>query len=221
MDLSGFDFNAFRTLLNSLSEEEAASLSQMAGNMMDSLQQKAVQEAEEEPQNWMEYLHVDEHFAQAFSGRVLDALEAAADMEQFYEDIEGADYSASVLYYAKAVLLVLREKLAPLFARKMHKTNFDHPEQTTLFHYIQELSYSPDIRDLTAVTGIPVTTWQMLGSKLMEVFVLLQRAEYDRVSLDELQSLKDLILRRELLRSVAEWNPDLFLESCLHRGAAS
>lgn len=210
MDFSGFDFNAIRNLVNSLSDEEAAAIGKMAGDMMSSMQKP---QEEEETQNWTDYLQTEEGFEEAFSGDVLDALEAAADMEQFYEDTENADYSAAVLFYAKATLLILRERFAPLFAENLNKEPFKHPEQTSLFNYIQELSYASDIQGLSAQTGITVSTFHLLGRKLMEVFVLLQRAEYDRVSREELQVLKDLLIRRKLLRSLSEWNPQEFLDA--------
>lgn len=210
MDFSGFDFNAIRNLVNSLSDEEAAAIGKMAGDMMSSMQKP---QEEEETQNWTDYLQTEEGFEEAFSGDVLDALEAAADMEQFYEDTENADYSAAVLFYAKATLLILRERFAPLFAENLNKAPFKHPEQTSLFNYIQELSYASDIQELSAQTGITVSTLHLLGRKLMEVFVLLQRAEYDRVSREELQVLKDLLIRRKLLRSLSEWNPQEFLDA--------
>lgn len=209
MDFSKFDFNAIRNLVNSLSDEEAAALGEMAGNMMNSMQKP---QEEEETQNWTDYLQVEEGFEEAFSGDVLDALEAAADMEQFYEDTDNADYSAAVLFYAKAALLVLRERFAPIFYEKLDKPAFRHPEQTSLFNYVQELSYASDIQELFAQTGITVSAFHLLGRKLMEVFVLLQRAEYDRVSKEELQVLKDLLLKKNLLRSVSEWKPELFLD---------
>lgn len=211
MDFSGFDFNAIRNLVNSLSDEEAEALGKMAGNMMNSMQKPAAEE--EETQNWTDYLHVEEGFEEAFSGDVLDALEAAADMEQFYEDTDDADYSAAVLFYAKATLLVLREQFAPLLFEKLNKPAFRHPEQTSLFNYVQELSYAADIQELFAQTGITVSAFHLLGRKLMEVFVLLQRAEYDKVSKEELQVLKDMLLYKHLLRSISEWNPQLFPEA--------
>jgi len=61
-------------------------------------------------------------------------LEAAMDLEIYYEDMGNPDLSASVLFLAKALLSLLREGVCPYLA-ELGVPGFNRPDDTRLEDY--------------------------------------------------------------------------------------
>lgn len=96
MKFSDIDFSAISRIMDSMSDEEKDKLNDMAQNMMSDMQ-KPQESEEEEIDDFYAFLGIKEEDYQDLPGGVLDALEAACDLEQFYSEDPEADFSASIL----------------------------------------------------------------------------------------------------------------------------
>lgn len=203
MKFPGFDFNAIKNFVDNMSDEEKEQITNMAADMMQNMpnQNQPVQEEEEETEDVFAYYGIDESLADRLGGEVLSALEAASDLEQYYEDDPEADLSASVLFLSKAVLQLLRKNAAPVFD-EAGKPGFSNPNATTLFQYVQSLDEDL-IQKLCDQAELSQEGVLQLKNDLMQLYILLQRAEYDRITAEELQACRQLLLADGLLEKLA------------------
>lgn len=105
MKFSDIDFSAISRMMDSMSDEEKDRLNNMAQEMMDNM--KNEQEPEQEEDMYAFYGISEEEYEDV-PGIVLDQMEAASDLEVYYEDVKDEDFSASVLFLSKAILNMLR-----------------------------------------------------------------------------------------------------------------
>lgn len=208
MKFSDFDFGAIARMMDSLSDEQKEQVSSMADSMLNNMQNNmaAATEEENESQDYLEYLGLDEEFAGKLPSSVLNSLEAASDMEQFYEEIPEADYSASVLFLAKAVLQLLRQNAAPLL-QKAGAAGFTSPSQTTLFQYASGLN-KEQVLSSAQENGTEAETLKDLAASLMQLYILLQRAEFDVIRKQDLDTAKALVIDNGLLENIFSLDTD-------------
>lgn len=204
MGLFDFDFSAVERMFNSMSDEEKAKVMDTASTMMNKMNAekmaetaKEIQEEEDEI-SMDEYLALDDDLLKSLSPQAMDALESAVDLERYYEDVDDADQSGAALFYAKAVLALLRSYAAPVLAQS--SSTFLQPAMTTLFSYVQAFS-SPEQAALFEGDA------SVLASLLSQVLVFLQRAEYDCLSRNEIDVLKNILLEQNLLRKLVSLQP--------------
>src|SRR5690625_1134374 len=95
MKFSDIDFSALSRMMNSMSDEEKERLNTMAENMMENM--KSEPESEEETDFYAHFDISETEYAD-LPGQVLDQIEAASDLEQYYEDVTESDFSASVVF---------------------------------------------------------------------------------------------------------------------------
>lgn len=206
MKLSDIDFSAISNMMNSLSDEEKNQLNTMAEDMMQRMTPPPVPE---EDLDYTEALGLNEETVNQLPGEVLNNLEAAWDMENFYDEEEDADYSAAVLFYSKALLALLRKQLYPVL-KSVPDENFlpENPCKkpagvTTLQDYMMAL-FTPGVKDKLIEEGFgDFQFWNTLQNLLVPVQTALARAEYDFISLEDLQALKTLLLEDGVLVSIA------------------
>lgn len=191
MKFSDIDFNALSEMMNNMSDEEKESLNQMADSMMQDYQNKQNAETEpEEETDFYDFLQIDETEYADLPGNILDEIEAAVDFETFYEETTDLDFSASVLFYAKAVLNLLRTYQYDALA-------ISAPVQTTtLLTYLNALTDEKIHALADAGTAAP----QDLAAEmnlLRQLYILLNRAEHDSVSYEELQAIKEELFAKK------------------------
>lgn len=160
MNFSDINFSRINEMLNNLSENEKEQIDAMANNMLNQMREQNTSQEEEET-DFKEGLHLSEEY-EKLDGGVLDALEQAWDLEDFY-DGQMSDYSGSVLFLQKALLKELRTKT--------------------------ENARSKSLGELAAMEK-----WKPWQPVLMQVATFLQKAEYDEISYEELQAIKEIIL---------------------------
>lgn len=206
MKLSDIDFSAISNMMNSLSDEEKNQLNTMAEDMMQRMTPPPVPE---DDLDYTEALGLNEETVNQLPGEVLNNLEAAWDMENFYDEEEDADYSAAVLFYSKALLALLRKQLYPVLKNVPDENLL--PENpckkpvgvTTLQDYMTAL-FTPGVKDKLIEEGFGDSQfWNALQNLLVPVQTALARAEYDFISLEDLQALKTLLLEDGVLVSIA------------------
>lgn len=198
MKFSDIDFSSIANMMNNLSDEQKENLNSMAQNMMD----KVSNEPEEEEISFYDYLHIQENDYSDLPGQVLDYIEAASDMEQFYEEDDTADVSAAALYYAKAVLVMEREYHFSIFKNVLQDANFSNPAMTTIQSYWNVLS-DENIHKLVDEDFGTSDQWVQEKQLLQTVMIFLQRAEYDTVSSQDLQVLKKALIEQQGLLKIA------------------
>ena len=197
MKFSDIDFSSLANMMNNLSDEQKEDLNSMAQDMMDKVQNEP-----EEEISFYEYLHIDENDYKELPGQVLDYIEAASDMEQFYEDDEMADVSAAALYYAKAVLAMEREYHFPIFKNVLQEPNFTNPATTTIPSYWNVLTDENIHRLADEVFG-STEQWVKEKQLLQTVMICLNRAEYDVIHDQDLQILKKALIDEQGLLQIA------------------
>ena len=112
MNWNDIDFSAIKNMVDSLSDEEKGRIQDMARQMMSQNALKKDEEGEEEKEvSLAERLGLEETVFVDLPGKMQDALEAADDMEDYYEDDPEADFSAAALFYAKSQLEASRHPL--------------------------------------------------------------------------------------------------------------
>lgn len=195
MNWNDIDFSAIQNMVNSFSDEEKQNIQQMAKNMM---KEAPIQEEEEELTT-SQRLGWDEGMFIQLPGKMQDDLESALDLEDYYEEDQEDDLSAPVLFYAKALLDACRGQLAPIFRNVLNLTVFETVNYTTLGQYLDVLS-DENIRILADEQFGETSLWITVREILSFTNLLLQRAQYDRISYSDLLILKErLIDKKEIL----------------------
>ena len=121
-------------------------------------------------------------------------------MEVYYEDVKDADFSASALFYAKATLNMLRKYIYPIF--KNFFDGFNNPSTTTIYSYLYPLMNQDNIHKLFDEEFGTPEGWMELKNALQQIYIILNRAEYDFVSYEDLQLLKDILFNQEILLKI-------------------
>lgn len=197
MKFSDIDFSAISRMMDNMSDEEKSKLNNMAQNMMDNMKQN--NEPEEEV-DFYEALNIEEEEYSNLPGDVLDQIEAGSDLEVYYEDVKEADFSASALFYAKATLNMLRKYIYPVF--KNFFDGFNNPQTTTIYSYLYPLMNQDNIHKLFDENYGTPEEWVELKDNLQQVYVLLNRAEYDFVSYEDLQMIKNILFHQQGLLKI-------------------
>ena len=201
MNFRDIDFSKVAQMLNSMSDEEKDNLQKMAQDMMD---KKVPQEeaAEEEDVDLFEFLKIPEEKYTDLPGTVLDQMEAAVDLEVYYEDEDQADFAASILFYAKAVLNLLRkyhyDMYTEVFGLSMSTST------TTLYSYLAPLMQEEAIHNLVDAGYGASEDWTFHKDMLQKLTILLSRAEYDVVGYEEIQMLKEVLFKQEALLNIVQ-----------------
>ena len=201
MKFSDIDFSAISRMMDNMSEDEKSKLNDMAQNVMNNMKQN--NESEEEI-DFYQALHIDEDEYQDVPGNVLDQIEAASDLEGFYDDVHEADFSASVLFYAKATLNMLRKYTYPIF--KNFFDGFNNEKTTTIYSYLYPLMNQENIHTLFDEGFGTPEGWMELKNNLQQIYILLNRAEYDFISYEDLQTMKNLLFTQKGLLKIKELN---------------
>lgn len=203
MGLFDFDFSAVERILATMSDEEKKQMMDTAAQMMGKMDTDAmaataqeIREENEDEQSLEEALGIDEELLSRLDSTTLEQLESAVDLEGYYEDVDDADQSGAALFYAKAVLTMLRKHVAPLLTDV--NPAFALAQMTTLPRYAQALSTPEGQAALKAKLEDP-EQFDALCSQLGQVLVFLQRAEFDRISVNELSLLKDVLFEQGLI----------------------
>ena len=196
MNFKDIDFSKVAHILDSMSDEEKENLGKMAQDMMNQNQQQSEPEPEEE-MDFFEFLHIQEDEYTDLPGTVLDEIEAAADMEMYYEEDMDADFSAVILFYAKAMLNMLRKYHYPMYRDVLGMSQ--NVATTTLYSYLAPLMQEENIEKLGNSH-----LWIAHRECLQSLSILLSRAEYDRVNYQEVQMMKDVLFNKKALLLVKE-----------------
>ncbi len=192
MKLSDIDFSAISRMMDSMSDEEKEKLNDYANNMMNNMKEKMEPETEEEV-DFYSFLGINEEEYGDLPGIVLDQLEAACDMEQYYEDVKESDFSASALFYGKATLNMLRKYIQPIF--KNFFDGFTNASTTTIYSYLYPLMNQENIHLLVDEGFGDSMNWIDIKNVLQQVYLMVQRAEYDFISYEDLCSLKQVLIQ--------------------------
>lgn len=200
MKFSDIDFSAISRMMDSMSDEEKDKLNDMAQNMMENMNKQQEEQVEEEV-DFYTLLNIDEDDYSMLPGEVLDQIEAAVDLENYYEDTEEVDFSASVLFYAKAVLNMLRKYIYPIFHQEFD--NFSNPKTTTLYMYLYPLMNEDNIHKLMDDGH---GSFVELRDLLQKLYLLLNRAEFDFISHQDVQYVKELLFKEKGILMIYDWN---------------
>ncbi len=210
MKFPNLDFDQLMGLYQSMSDEEKEQAKDLASKMMtgqfnpfgsmnpafmqeeeidedDEEEEDEEDEEDEDEESFIEILDLDPKIAKTLSPEVLDALEAAVDLETFYEDVDDADLSASVLFYSKALLYRLREAYPDICTVPV--------PFTTLSDYFNALTLEPG-----EIGQIGERDRKALQSLISSAFSLQTRALSDRIGETELESLKSSLLESSLFQ---------------------
>ncbi|MCF0105138.1 MAG: hypothetical protein HUJ53_00085 [Holdemanella sp.] len=198
MKFSDIDFSAIQNMMANMSPEEKEKINDYAQSMMDQMKTAPVQEET----TFYEYLDINEEEYNHLNGKVLDCLESASDLEQYYEDISDADYSASVLFYAKAFLSMLRTNHYSIYRDVLQLPGFNNPNMTTLQSYLFPLMKEETIQTLINNGIGTLDSWYDHKMALQQVYTLLNKAEFDFISIEELESLKYLLFEENALLNI-------------------
>lgn len=202
MKFSDIDFSALSQMLNNMSPEEKDRLNNMAENMMNNYKTEQPSETVEETTMY-DFLEIDEEDYTDF-GPILDIIEQAVDIEQFYEDTKDVDFSGCVIYYAKAVLNLLRIHHYSIYKNVLEANGFSNPNITTLQSYLVPLLNEDNLHLLADEQFGSLQDWVDHKNFLLQLSVFLNRAEYDFISYDDLQSLKQIIFTNKALFHIIE-----------------
>lgn len=194
MKFSDIDFGAISRMMDSMSDEEKAQLNNYAQNMMDDFKKQQASNEEEIDDDFYAFLHINEEDYRDLDGIVLDEIEAASDMEQFYDDTKDVDFSASALFFSKAILHMMRKYFDPVF-----KSLFKFPSNTTIYDYLMILMNDENIQKLNDEQFGDTQSWVMMRNFISQAYLFLNRAEYDHISYDDLQVYKDLLFKDKYL----------------------
>lgn len=203
MKFSDIDFSAISRIMDSMSDEEKDKLNDMAQNMMSDMQ-KPQESEEEEIDDFYAFLGIKEEDYQDLPGGVLDALEAACDLEQFYSEDPKADFSASILFYCKALLQMLRKYHYPIYKNVLELDGFTNPTTTTIQQYFLPLMQTETIHTLVDQNFGTPQRWVSHKNLLQQASILLSRAEYDFIRYEDLQSFKNLLIKEKGLLQIKE-----------------
>ena len=199
MKFPNIDFDAINNMLNNMSEEEKQDMMNMAQNMMNNMDLEntvpPVQQEPEDEEDFYTLLNIDPKEYESLPNNCLDPIEAAVDLEEFYDKDSQADYSASVLFYAKAALIILQKEMAPLFTNILKKEQFT--SFSTLPMYYEYLMDDTNIQTLADATETSIDQWVKIRSLIQMLVTLLSKAEYNTISYEELQTLKDQLFTQK------------------------
>lgn len=203
MKFSDIDFSALSQMLNNMSPEEKDRLNDMAENMMNNMKnEQQVQEVEEEVTIY-DFLDINEEDYSEL-GPVLDTIEQAVDIEQYYEDTKDTDFSACILYYSKAVLNVLRTHHFSIYKNVLQASGFTNPNMTTIQSYLVPLLNEDNLHLLADEQFGSLIGWVDHKNFLLQLSVLLNRAEYDFISYEDVQTLKQYLFENKLLLNIIQ-----------------
>lgn len=201
MKFSDIDFSALGRIFDNMSDEEKAQLDQYAQNMMEGMDfptppAPPEEEAQEEESTFYDTLGIDEKEYEHLPEAALDQIEAAVDFEDYYEDTPEEDFSASVLFYAKAVLTLLRNYHYPLY-KDILGIDLGMVQTTTLQSFLQPLMDEANIAKFVEKEFGSEKAWHQHKNALQQVDLMLKRAEYDFISIHDLQALETLLFKEE------------------------
>ena len=198
MKFSDIDFSALSRMMNSMSDEEKERLNTMAENMMENM--KSEPESEEETDFYAHFGISETEYAD-LPGQVLDQIEAASDLEQYYEDVTESDFSASVVFLSKAVLNMVRHYHAKIYQDTLDLPKFANPKTTVLYDYYYPLLDEDHIHKLSDEGLGESSLWINHRNMLQQIYMALNRAEYGFISYETLQGIKSILFdQKGLLR---------------------
>lgn len=201
MAFPNIDFDQLMGLYNSMSEEERDQAKDLASKIMsgefnpfaaaqnpsqDTEEEDEEEETDEEEYSYLDQLGLGSDRADEFDKKVLSALEAGVDLENFYEDYPDADLSGSVLFYTKALLYQLRDLYPELCALPA--------VYTTLTDYHQALA-ELDTRDNDEIDEQDREALMTLISSALSIQT---RALSDAIGRLELDSFKQILVSSDL-----------------------
>ena len=190
MKFSDIDFSAISRMMDSMSDEQKEKLNDMAQGMMDTMKTNTEETKEVD---FYTYLQIDEEEYMDLPGNVLDPVEAACDLEQYYEEVPESDFSASILFLAKAVLNMVRHYHAPLYKSVLELDKFSNPATTMLYDYLYPLMDENNIHKLCDEGFGESSLWVEHKMLLNKVYMALNRAEYDFIHYETLQEIKSIL----------------------------
>ena len=186
MKFSDIDFSAISRMMDSMSDEEKDRLNNMAQEMMDNM--KNEQEPEQEEDMYAFY-GINEEDYKDVPGIVLDQMEAASDLEGYYEDVKDEDFSASVLFLSKGVLEI---------------SKFSNPNMTTIYDFLYPLMNDETIQKLCDEGFGESSMWIEHRSMLQQIYTALNRAEYDFINYETLQEIKSILFDKNGLLNITK-----------------
>ncbi|WP_288875883.1 hypothetical protein [uncultured Allobaculum sp.] len=142
----------------------------------------------------------------AMDAQTREFLEAAMDLEIYYEDMENPDLSASVLFLAKALLSLLREGVCPYLA-ELGVPGFNRPDDTRLEDYTRfasDTSFDFSIlndRKQRVLAG-SLMNEILHSTALCALAEALYSAQNDRIDQKTLQELKAQLEEEGLLEKL-------------------
>lgn len=142
----------------------------------------------------------------AMDAQTREFLEAAMDLEIYYEDMGNPDLSASVLFLAKALLSLLREGVCPYLA-ELGVPGFNRPDDTRLEDYTRfasDTSFDFSIlndRKQRVLAG-SLMNEILHSTALCALAEALYSAQNDRIDQKTLQELKAQLEEEGLLEKL-------------------
>lgn len=142
----------------------------------------------------------------ALDAQTREFLEAAMDLEIYYEDMGNPDLSASVLFLAKALLSLLREGVCPYLA-ELGVPGFNRPDDTRLEDYTRfasDTSFDFSIlndRKQRVLAG-SLMNEILHSTALCALAEALYSAQNDRIDQKTLQELKAQLEEEGLLEKL-------------------
>lgn len=201
MNFGDIDFSKVSQILNNMSDEEKEQLNSMAQDMMKNMNKP--QENEEESQEDMySFLNIQEEDYADLPGIVLDEMEQAVELEQYYEDVKESDFSASALFYGKALLNMCRKYQYPVFSNIFD--GFKNVNTTTLYNFFYPLMNDENIQKLSDEGFGNQSDWVQIRLMIQQMYILVNRAEYDSVSYEDIQGIKSVLFDKKGLLLVKE-----------------
>lgn len=201
MKFSDIDFSAISRMMDSMSDEEKSRLNNMAQEMMDNM--KNEQESEQE-EDMYSFYGINEEDYKDVPGIVLDQMEAASDLEVYYEDVKDEDFSASVLFLSKAVLNMLRYYHFSVYKNVLKISKFSNPNTTTLYDYLYPLMNDETMQKLCDEGFGESSMWIEHRFMLQQIYTALNRAEYDFINYEILQEIKSIMFEKKGLLNIAK-----------------
>jgi hypothetical protein len=206
MKLSDIDFSSLGRMFDAMSDEEKEKLNNMAEGVINNLKdQAAPQENEEEELSVYEKLKIDEEEYSFLSGESLDQIEAALDLEEYYEDYPEADLSASILFYQKALLSILRKYMSPVFVQADLGSVYERPAMLNFYAFIQPLASKENQEKLIAAGYGSQELIEWMYSRFMQVYTLLNQAEYAFPKTAENERMKEILFKENLLKTIFDF----------------
>lgn len=200
MKFSDIDFSAISRMMDSMSDEEKDRLNNMAQEMMDNMKN----EQESEQEDMYSFYGINEEEYEDVPGIVLDQMEAASDLEGYYEDVKDEDFSASVLFLSKAVLNMLRHYHFSIYKNVLEISKFSNPNMTTIYDFLYPLMNDETIQKLCDEGFGESSMWIEHRSMLQQIYTTLNRAEYDFINYETLQEIKSILFDKNGLLNITK-----------------